>query len=111
MRILIKIIVNSIAVYVAAMLVPGVVLTGILTAVVVSIVLGILNTILKPILLILSLPITILTLGLFTFVINAIIILLASGLVGGFSVDGFWTAVLFSIVLSIVSWFLHVFIK
>ena len=71
------------------------------------VVLGIINAFIKPVLIILTLPINILTLGLFTFVINALIIILTSGLVPGFKVNGFWWALLFSIVLSIVNSFLH----
>ena len=77
------------------------------TAVLVAIVLAFLNTIVKPILTILSLPITFFTLGLFLLVINALIILFADRLVDGFKVDGFWTALWFSLVLSIVTCFLE----
>ncbi|MCD6019898.1 MAG: hypothetical protein K0S53_3019 [Bacteroidetes bacterium] len=77
------------------------------TALLVAVVLAFLNTIVKPILTILSLPITFFTLGLFLLVINALIILFADRLVDGFRVDGFWTALWFSLVLSIVSGFLE----
>ena len=70
-----------------------------------------LNVLLKPILVILTLPVTIVTLGLFLFVVNALIILLADKLVDGFSVDGIWTAILFSVLLSILESLLHSFIK
>jgi putative membrane protein len=73
------------------------------TALMVAIVLAFLNTIVKPILTILSLPITFFTLGLFLLAINAFIILFANKLVDGFSVNGFWTALWFSLILSIVS--------
>ena len=79
------------------------------TAVLVAIVLAFLNTIVKPILTILSLPITFFTLGLFLLVINAFIILFADKLVDGFKVDGFWTALWFSLVLSLVSGILELF--
>lgn len=78
------------------------------TAVLVAIVLAFLNTIVKPILTILSLPITFFTLGLFLLVINALIILFADKLVDGFKVDGFWTALWFSLVLSVVSGLLEI---
>jgi putative membrane protein len=81
------------------------------TAVLVAVVLAFLNTIVKPILTVLSLPITFFTLGLFLLVINAIIILFADKLVDGFKVDGFWTALWFSLVLSLVSSFLNLFNK
>lgn len=81
------------------------------TAVLVAVVLAFLNTIVKPILTILSLPITFFTLGLFLLVINALIILFADKLVDGFKVNGFWTALWFSLVLSLVSGFLGMFSK
>jgi putative membrane protein len=80
-----------------------------LTAFLVAVVLAFLNTIVKPILTILSLPITFFTLGLFLLIINAVIILFTDKLVDGFKVDGFWTALWFSLVLSIVSSILETF--
>jgi putative membrane protein len=80
----------------------GVHVADFVTALIVAIVLGLLNIFIKPILVILTLPVTILTLGLFLLVINALIILLCTKIVGGFSVDTFWTALLFSVVLSIL---------
>jgi len=78
-----------------------------ITAFIVAVVLGFLNTIIKPIITILSLPITIFTLGLFQLAINAFIILFAGKLVNGFKVDGFWTALWFSLILSLVNAFLE----
>lgn len=106
MRVLVKLLVNAFAVMVAAYLLPGVTVAGYFDAFVIAIVLGILNTIVKPILHLLALPITILTLGLFALVINAVVILLVDAIVPGFSVDGFVWALLFSLVLSLVSAFL-----
>lgn len=77
------------------------------TALLVALVLGLLNVFIKPLFVILTLPINILTLGLFTLVINAVIIMMVSALVPGFKVDGFWNAMLFSIVLSIVMWLIN----
>lgn len=77
------------------------------TAIVVAIVLGIVNALLKPLLILLTLPVTILTLGLFLFVINAALVLLVAKLVPGFEVRGFWWAMLFSLVVSIIGAFLH----
>lgn len=82
---------------------PGVHITGFLSAVLLAIVLAVLNTIVRPVLVFLTIPVTILTLGLFLLVINALIILLAGYIVPGFTVDGFWWALLFSLVLSIVT--------
>lgn len=111
MTLIINILLTALAVVVSAYLIPGVKVNSFLTAVVVAILLGIINVFVKPILVILTLPVTILTLGLFLIVINALIILLVSGLVPGFKVNGFWWAVLYSIVLSIVSSILYYFAK
>jgi len=106
MRLLLSLIINTVSVYVAAYIVPGV-KTDLLGASIASIVLGVLNTFLKPILLLLTLPITILTLGLFALVLNTFIVLLVSVLVPGFFVESFFSAFLFSILLSLVSFFLN----
>jgi len=106
MGIIITLIVNTIAVFVTASILPGITLEGWTSALIVAIVLGIINTILRPILLILTLPINILTLGLFTFVIMGLMVLLASVIRPGFHVAGFWWAVALAIVLAIVIGFL-----
>lgn len=100
---------RTLAVMITAYLLPGVTLKSFFAALVVAVVLGFLNTIVKPILIVLTLPINILTLGLFTLVINAAIILLTSNIVKGFYVDGFWWALLFSLILSLVNAALNVF--
>ena len=110
MKLLLRLIISTLAVMVAANLVPGVVVASTGTAIIVAIVLGILNTFLKPILQILALPITILTLGLFYFVVNVFIIYLAASLVDGFGVEGFISALLFGLVMSIVSAILGMFL-
>ncbi|HEY4629320.1 MAG TPA: phage holin family protein [Flavobacterium sp.] len=102
MNLLIRILVTSGLVLLIAHFMPGVHVAGFTTALIVAIVLGLLNIFIKPILVILTLPVTILTLGLFLLVINALIILLCTKIVGGFSVDSFWTALIFSIVLSLL---------
>jgi putative membrane protein len=96
-------IIATAAVLIAAYLLPGVAVSGVFTALVVAVVLGLANALIRPLLLLLTLPITILTLGLFTFVINALMILLVASIVPGFHVDGFWWALLFSIILTLVS--------
>ena len=106
MGILINWIVSALAILAAAYLLPGVHVGSFIAALVAALVLGIINAVLKPILLILTLPINIMTLGLFTFVINAVVIMLAANLVPGFSVDGFLWALIFSIVLSVINSFL-----
>ncbi|HKC14989.1 MAG TPA: phage holin family protein [Patescibacteria group bacterium] len=107
MSLLINWIVSALAILASAYLLPGVHVASFTAALVAAVVLGIINAVLKPILLILTLPINILTLGLFTLVINAVVILLAANLVPGFNVDGFWWALIFSVVLSIINSFLH----
>ncbi|HUH26095.1 MAG TPA: phage holin family protein [Flavobacterium sp.] len=102
MKILINLLVTALIVFLLSKFLPGISVDGFGSSVIVVIVLAILNFLVKPILQIISIPITILTLGLFLFVINAVIILLCSKLVSGFHVDGFWAALLFSLVLSIV---------
>lgn len=101
---LIRLIVNSLALTVAAWLIPGIRMSDDFADVLlVALVFGVLNALLKPILLILSLPLLILTLGLFAFVVNALLLLLTARLLDDFAVSGFWTAVLGSIVISIVT--------
>lgn len=110
MNLLIRLIISTLAVVAASKLVPGVFVDSWTTAAVVAIVLGILNTFLKPLLQILALPITILTLGLFYFVINVLIIYLATYLVSGFEISGFISALLFGFVVSVVSAILGMFL-
>ncbi len=88
--------------FIAAFLLPGVHVNGGLTALIVAAVLALLNAFVKPILVILTIPITLFTLGLFLLVINALMILLTSHIVKGFEVDGFWSALFFSFVLSLI---------
>ena len=108
MNIFVNWLIMAIAVIASAYLLPGVTLVGgFWTALVVALVLGLLNVFIKPLLVILTLPINILTLGLFTLVINAVIIMLVSAIVPGFKVDGFWYALLFSIVLSIILYLIN----
>ena len=94
------------AAYLAARFIPGVTISDAKTAILVALVLGILNAFLKPILVILTIPITILTLGLFLLVINILIIFLAARIVPGFAVDGWVAALLFSLVLAVISYIL-----
>ncbi len=103
MSILISLIVSAIAVFVAGYILPGVSVDNFVTALVVAVLMGVVNAFIKPILTILTLPITIMTLGLFMFVINALLILLIDYLVPGFKVDGLLWALVFSLVVSIIS--------
>lgn len=111
MNFIIKVLVSGVAVLLGAYLLPGVAVSSIGTALVVALVLAVLNALVKPLLIILTIPITILTLGLFLLVINAAIILMADGLIGGFVVDGFMWALLFSLLLSVLSWVAESLIK
>jgi len=107
MAIIISILLNALAVFVAAYILPGIHLRDFTTAVIVAIVLGVINTFIRPLIFILTLPINILTLGLFTFVILGGIVLLVSKIVPGFVVDGFWWAIGFSLVLAIINSFIN----
>ncbi len=101
MKVLVRILVTAILVMVIAHVLNGVTVTNFTTSLIVALVLGLLNFFVKPLLVLFTLPITIFTLGLFYLVINALIILLCDKLVDGFMVDTFWTALLFSIILSL----------
>lgn len=103
MNFIIRLIITGAVAYGLTSFLPGIHIDSFWTAIVVALVLAILNTIVKPILVILTLPITILTFGLFLFVINALIILMAGKFINGFVVDGFWWALLFSLLLSILT--------
>lgn len=102
MKLIIRLLVTAIVVLLLANILPGVSVESFVTAIIIAVVLGLLNLLVKPILILFTLPVTIFTFGLFLLVINAIIILLCEALIGGFAVDGFWYALLFSICLSIV---------
>jgi len=107
MGFLIKLLVTALAAYFAAWLLPGVSIDGVTTAVIVALVLAILNAIVKPILVILTIPITIVTLGLFLLIINIIIVKLTDYLIDGFAVNNWLAALLFSLIVSVVSSILH----
>ncbi len=111
MNILFRILLSAILVLVLANFLPGVHVIDFTTAIIVAAVLGLLNAIVKPVFIILTLPITIVTFGLFLLVINASIILLADKFIPGFDVNSFWTALLFSILLSIAQSFLNSSLK
>lgn len=96
-------ILNALALLLVAYLVPGFKMESLYTALIVALVLGLVNALVRPLLFILTLPVTILTLGLFTFVINALMILLVSTIVKGFTVEGFVPALLAAVFLWIVS--------
>jgi putative membrane protein len=104
--ILIRWLISAFSILITAYLVDGIHVGGFLSAFFAAAILGILNAFFRPILFILTLPITILSLGLFTFVINALLLLMVSGVISGFDVDGFWAALFGSLLISLVSWLL-----
>ena len=98
--------INALALYVTALVLPGITLRGVLPTLVAAAVLGIVNAVIRPLVVVLTLPVNVLTLGLFTFVINALMLMLTSAVVPGFSVRGFGTALVGAVVLSIISFLL-----
>ena len=104
-------VVNAIALVITAMIISGMDFNGILAPFVAALVIGVLNAIVRPILIVITLPINILTLGLFTFVVNAVMIQITASVVSGFQVTGFWAAFIGSILMSIVSFILSFFIN
>ncbi len=103
MKIIARILITALALLLVARLVPGISVDGLYPAIIASIILGILNLIVRPILVVLTLPITVVTLGLFMFVINAALFLFVASFVQGFSVSGFWVAMLGSLIVSVIS--------
>ncbi|WP_438989077.1 phage holin family protein [Polaribacter sp.] len=100
MKTFLKILLTAVAVIVLANILPGVAISGYVSAIIVAFVIALLNMFVRPLLIFFTLPATLVTFGLFIFVINAVIILLADKLVDGFAVSGFWAALFFSILLS-----------
>ncbi len=111
MPFLLKVIITTFAVVIGAYIMPGVSVDSFLTAIIVAFVLGLLNSILKPILVLLTLPVTVLSLGLFLVVINAFIIMVTDYFVKGFDVSSFWIAALFSLLLAFIGWILEMPVK
>ena len=107
MNVLVKWLISALIIIVIAYILPGAEVSGFIAAIVAALVIGLINAFIKPVLIILTLPINILTLGLFTFVINALLIMLASAIVPGFTVKNFWWALLFSLLLSIINYFVQ----
>lgn len=99
------------AVLLTSLLIDGIQVSGFLSAFFAAALLGILNAFFRPILIILTLPINILTMGLFTFIINAMLLMMASGVIPGFNVEGFWAAVFGSMVIGLISWILNMLVN
>jgi putative membrane protein len=110
MGFIIKVLVTAVAAIVAAYLLPSVSIDGFVTAIIVALVLAVLNTFIKPILVAFTIPITIVTLGLFLLVINAILVKVADYFIDGFSVNGLLSALLFSLIVSVVSFIINRFV-
>jgi len=99
------------AIMVASYLLDGIEVSGFFPALGAAAMLGVLNAFLRPLLIVLTLPINVLSFGLFTFVINALLLKMVSGVIPGFDVYGFWTAVWGSLIITVVNWLLHSFIN
>ena len=106
MRFLLRLLLNGVAVFLAAQLIPGITVAGPGAAIVAGIALGLINAIVRPVLILLTLPVTLVTLGLFIFVVNAICLALAAWFVPGFTISGFIPALLGALVITIISWLL-----
>ncbi len=111
MGLLVRWLVLTAAIIIASYLIGGIEVNGFFSAFFAAAILGVLNVFFRPILLILTLPINILTLGFFTFIINAVLLKMASGVISGFVVHGFWSAVFGGLIISLVSWLLNSFIN
>ena len=111
MGLLIRLVANALAILAAAYIVPGIEVAGGLSLLAAALVLGLINAVVRPILLFLTLPFTLVTLGLFIFLLNAFCLWLTSWLVKGFEVHGFWAAVLGAMIVSVVSWLVNVFLS
>jgi putative membrane protein len=104
----IRLLLSAVSVFLAAYILRGVHVDSFLTAILIALVIGILNVFIRPLLVILTIPITILTFGLFLLVVNALIVLLAEVLIGGFRVDGLGWAILFSLIVSFFSYLMGI---
>lgn len=111
MGFLVRVLINAVAIYVVAAIVPGIEVSGVLAAIGAGLVLGLINAIVRPILIVLTLPVTLLTLGLFIFVLNGVCLWLTSLLVKGFVVRGVWAAIFGALLISVVSWILNAFVS
>lgn len=102
MKLILRLIINALIILIIAEVVPGITVSGFWTAIIVAIILGLINITLKPILILLTLPINILTLGLFTLIINGLLLWLTAAIVKGFNVAGFWPAFIGALIMSLL---------
>lgn len=107
MKLFVRLAINVFALLIVAYIVPGFILRDLTSAVVASVIIGVVNTFIRPIVQLVALPITLLTFGLFAFLINVALLWVVSLIVPGFEINSFLTAILASLLLSLVSWFLH----
>ena len=110
MRLIVGWLVNAAALWVTAALIPGLIVRGAVSLLLAALVIGLINAIIRPVLLLLTLPITVITLGLFYFVLNGLLLWLAAAATPGFALSGFWAAFFGAIVMSIVATLLHLLI-
>ncbi len=108
---LLRVLANALAIFLAAAIVPGLEIRGALSALGAGLVLGLVNAVVRPVLLVLTLPLTLATLGLFLFILNGLCLWLTSLLVKGFEVHGFWAAVFGALIIGVVSWLLTAFVS
>jgi putative membrane protein len=106
-----RVLINALAIYFAAAIVPGIEVSGLVAALGAGLVFGLINAVVRPILVVLTLPLTLLTLGLFLFVLNGFCLWLTAALVKGFAVYGFWSAIFGALIVSVVSWVLTAFLS
>ncbi|HUO65719.1 MAG TPA: phage holin family protein [Terriglobales bacterium] len=111
MGFLLRVVVNALAIMLAASIVPGIQVDGLVPALVGGLLLGLVNAIVRPVLIILTLPITLITLGLFLLVLNGFCFWLVASIVKGFYVSGFWSACLGALIVTIVSWIMTALIS
>lgn len=109
MKTILRFLISTIAILITAYILPGVHISGIVAALVLAVVLAVINIFIRPVLIFLTLPITVMTVGLFVLIINGFLVMLASYIVPGFTVDNFWWALLFSIVLTVINFVLQIF--
>jgi putative membrane protein len=110
MRFLIRVLINAAAIVVAAHVIRGIEVADLTSALVAGLVLGLINAVIRPVLLVLTFPLTLLTLGLFIFILNAFCLWLTAALVRGFTIHGFWAGLLGALFISIISWLLTAFV-
>jgi putative membrane protein len=107
MRLLLRILLNALALFVADYFIEGIALSGVTATILAGLVLGLVNALVKPVLFVVTLPLTLVTLGLFLFVLNGLCLGLTAALVPGFEITGFWSAVGGALIVSVVSWLLN----